>query len=74
MGTVLKALFAAILDGLRVFFSERARDAAMRDAGRAEQAAEAAQEAADAHQRMREANARPLDRNRVADRLRDGSA
>lgn len=74
MATFLKALFSAIFDGLRAYFSERARDAAMREIGRAEHAAEAAREITDAQTRMLEANAQPVDRDHVAGRLRDGSA
>lgn len=74
MTTIFKALFAAILDGVRAFFSERARDAAMREMGRAEQAAAINKETTDAQARMADANAAPRTRHSATDRLRDGSA
>lgn len=38
MSVLLKAFFAALFEGVKAFFDQRARDAAMKEAGRAEQA------------------------------------
>ncbi|HRE27018.1 MAG TPA: hypothetical protein PK954_10325 [Anaerolineales bacterium] len=74
MSAVLTALFAAIFDGLRAFFSERARDDVMRRIGEAERDALINKETTDAVDRMAQANAQHRDRQSAADRLRDGSA
>lgn len=74
LASLLGGLFSAIVEGLRAAISEHRRDEAFRRMGEAEQSAKTSEAGNAAQERMRQAGASVHDRQRVSDRLRDGSA